>query len=124
MGLKAAWYGAELFGKLVGDSKGKDNSSSSSSGEAAAQKAITWEQAKAGIRADYDQNYFVSGAADMDVYDQNCEFADPFVSFNGVDRFKQNLSNFGAVTCAPLSLRLMRFDHRLAHCRRSDIGNA
>ena len=50
-----------------------------------------------------------SGAAEMEVYDPNCEFADPFVSFNGVDRFKENLSNFGKVTCALLAFHCVAY---------------
>ena len=67
---------------------------------AAQQKHYTWEETKEGIRSDFDDQYFVSGKAAMDVYDPQCEFADPFVSFKGVTRFKENLSNFGKITCA------------------------
>ena len=91
-GLKAAWYGAEVLGKLVsGGKKGQQDAAST-------RKRASWEEVKSGIRADYDENYFVSGTAAMDVYDPQCEFADPFVSFRGVERFKQNLANFGKLT--------------------------
>lgn len=96
MDLKAAWYGAEIFGKLVG---GNQKPKATDLGEASA-GPITWETALKEIRADFDNNYFVSGDADMSAYDPQCEFADPFVSFNGVDRFKTNLSNFSKVTYA------------------------
>lgn len=94
MDLKAAWYGAEIFGKLVGG-----NQKPKATEEVSAED-ITWETALKEIRADFDNNYFVSGDADMSAYDPECEFADPFVSFNGVDRFKTNLSNFSKVTYA------------------------
>ena len=98
-GLKAAWYGAEAFGKLFG--RGNDRASAEQAeASTSGRPAISWDELKAGIRADYDDNYFVSGCADMSVYDPNCEFSDPFVSFKGVDRFKQNLANFGNLTCA------------------------
>lgn len=99
VGLKAAWYGAEVFGKLFGRA---DSGSSAEQAEASTsgRPALSWDELKAGIREDYDNNYFVSGCADMAVYDPQCEFADPFVSFKGVDRFKQNLANFGNLTCA------------------------
>lgn len=93
MDLKAAWYGAEIFGKLVGGNR------QAKATEAPAEP-ITWDTALSEIRADFDNNYFVSGDADMSAYDPECEFADPFVSFNGVDRFKTNLSNFANVTYA------------------------
>lgn len=42
-------------------------------------------------------NYFVSGKGDMEAYDPECLFADPFAGFNGVQRFKQNVSNLGGL---------------------------
>ena len=33
----------------------------------------------------------------MDAYDPSCLFADPFAGFNGVDRFKRNVSNLGGL---------------------------
>jgi len=32
----------------------------------------------------------------MGIYEDDCEFADPFVSFKGLKRFKQNVSNLGS----------------------------
>lgn len=32
----------------------------------------------------------------MGIYEADCEFADPFVSFKGLKRFKQNVSNLGS----------------------------
>lgn len=48
-------------------------------------------------------NYFVTGKGDMEAYDPECLFADPFAGFNGVDRFKQNVSNLGGLMYAPLT---------------------
>jgi hypothetical protein len=110
LGLKAAWFGAEAFGKLVGGPKeGKAKSPSSPALEG--KKTLCWKDTKDGIRADFDENYFVSGAAAMNVYDAQCEFADPFVSFKGVDRFKENLTNFGKLTCALKASNLMEIWH-------------
>lgn len=47
------------------------------------------------IRDDYDSSYFVSGEGDMSAYAPDCIFSDPFVSFRGVGRFKQNVGNLG-----------------------------
>lgn len=33
----------------------------------------------------------------MAAYDSNCLFADPFAGFNGVQRFKNNVSNLGGL---------------------------
>lgn len=57
------------------------------------------EEALAEIRADFEQDYFVSGSGSMRAYDSNCLFADPFASFCGVDRFKKNVGNLGSLTC-------------------------
>ncbi|GAB4816722.1 hypothetical protein N2152v2_003768 [Parachlorella kessleri] len=54
-------------------------------------------EALAEIRADYDQNYFVSGAGAMKAYAPDCLFADPFTGFRGVQRFKKNVSNLGSL---------------------------
>jgi hypothetical protein len=73
--LKVAWFLAEQFGKVVGGSKREQVSRQL--------EPITWKAAQEGIKRDYEENYFVSGAADMAAYDPQCEFADPFVSFRG-----------------------------------------
>jgi len=36
------------------------------------------------------------GNMNMGIYEADCEFADPFVSFKGLKRFKQNVSNLGS----------------------------
>lgn len=55
------------------------------------------EDVVASIRDDYASDYFISGKGDMSAYDPNCLFADPFVSFKGVQRFKKNVSNLGVM---------------------------
>lgn len=37
-----------------------------------------------------------AGNMAMGIYEPQCEFADPFVSFKGLKRFKQNVSNLGS----------------------------
>lgn len=34
---------------------------------------------------------------DMAAYADDCLFADPFAGFNGVERFKKNVSNLGGL---------------------------
>jgi len=92
LGLKAAWYGAEAFGKVIGGGDAKSSSASS-----AAAPPTSREAALASIRADYDEDYFVSGRGTLSAYAPECVFADPFVSFTGVDRFKQNVGNLGGL---------------------------
>lgn len=60
--LKVAWYGAELFGKVMGGE-------SKQQAPATPLQNITWDQALQEIRADFDNNYFVSGDAEMIAYD-------------------------------------------------------
>jgi len=38
-----------------------------------------------------------AGAGEMEAYEADCTFADPFTSFNGVERFKKNVSNLGGL---------------------------
>ncbi|CAK0781517.1 hypothetical protein CVIRNUC_005393 [Coccomyxa viridis] len=61
------------------------------------QSGISRKDAVAAIRSDYDSNYFVSGKGDMVAYADDCLFADPFAGFNGVERFKNNVSNLGGL---------------------------
>ena len=41
--------------------------------------------------------YFVRGVGDMSAYAPDCTFSDPFVSFKGTQRFKQNVGNLGGL---------------------------
>lgn len=58
---------------------------------------MTREEIMAAIREDYSTNYFISGKGQMEGYAPDCVFADPFVSFAGTDRFKQNVGNLGGM---------------------------
>lgn len=58
---------------------------------------MTREAVVASLKEDYAVSYFVSGKGDMAAYAPDCVFADPFVSFSGVGRFKQNVGNLGAL---------------------------
>jgi len=48
------------------------------------------------LQMDNDREYFLSGRVDTLIYDPDCTFADPFVSFQGRDRFVENLANLGS----------------------------
>lgn len=99
VGLKAVWYGAEVFGKVL--SLGKDKTSTPSSSDAntttGGAAKMTRDQMLAAIKTDYDQQYFVRGVGDMSAYAPDCTFSDPFVSFKGTQRFKQNVGNLGGL---------------------------
>lgn len=90
--MKAAWYGSEQLGNLLGLMNGKPMSEPVKRMSA---ERMTREDVNASIRADYEQKYFISGKGDMIAYKDDCVFADPFVSYKGVARFKRNISNLG-----------------------------
>ena len=52
------------------------------------------------IQQDNQREYFLSGRVDKLIYDESCVFADPFVSFEGRDRFVENLENLGSFITA------------------------
>lgn len=57
MGLKAVWYGSELFGNVIG--MFQNNAKLGESG--CAMEKMTRTEVVESIRADYAENYFVSG---------------------------------------------------------------
>lgn len=102
LGLKSVWMGAEALGNVVGamkkNSPAPDTQDPASTAPSTPpSETITRESAIAAIKADYDVNYFVSGAGDMAAYDPQCRFADPFASFTGAERFKRNVGNLGGM---------------------------
>ncbi|CAM9199174.1 unnamed protein product [Ectocarpus sp. 6 AP-2014] len=93
LGVKAAWYGSELFGNIIGLGKKKEPEEASSSKA----EPISRADAVARLKTDFDRFYFVTGQMDLDLYEPECVFADPFVAFEGRDRFKNNLDNLGSL---------------------------
>lgn len=90
--LKALWYTAEQFGKLVGLSKPPPVATQS-----APLAKLEPAEREAFLRQDYDVDYFISGKGELRAYDSQCEFADPFVAFKGTQRFVQNVGNLGGL---------------------------
>ena len=82
---KAAWYGVEVFGKVFG-SNPKESTPQDYSGPPSSLQE-TMER----VKRDFENSYFLGGNMDEELYDPDCEFADPFVSFRGRDRFVDNL---------------------------------
>lgn len=89
---KSAWYGVEIFGKVFGD-KGKIQKSDEVD---ISQPPKSLQETFQRIQLDNDRSYFLSGDVDKLIYDEDCVFADPFVSFSGRDRFVDNLQNLGS----------------------------
>eukprot|EP00980_Cylindrotheca_fusiformis_P012162 scaffold2939_cov123-Cylindrotheca_fusiformis.AAC.6 len=89
---KSSWYGVELFGKVFGSAK-KDAEPKE---EDYSGSLKSLDETFARIKLDNDRSYFLSGQVDEDIYDPECVFSDPFVSFTGRDRFVENLANLGS----------------------------
>ena len=100
-GLKVAWFGAEALGNILADgttrTDGRTSSQEKMGGGAAGSVGLSRRDAMESLKRDYDEGYFVSGSGKLDAYARDCRFADPFTSFRGVDRFKRNVSNLGAM---------------------------
>lgn len=96
---KASWFAVEAFGKVFGSKKGaqqKDNAAGSSKSYSLDAPPQSLKETMARIQEDNKREYFLSGTVDKLIYDENCEFSDPFVSFKGRDRFVANLENLGS----------------------------
>jgi hypothetical protein len=91
--LKAAWFASEQFGKAIGG--GKSNSSATVLEKQEENVMTTRAETIDLLAKDYEKNYFIGGESEMKAYSSSCVFADPFVSFTGLDRFKQNVGNLG-----------------------------
>jgi len=94
---KASWYGVEAFGNLFGKQKQKeakgDNEIMTISLD---QPPSSLQETLQRIQDDFDRSYFLSGEVDALIYTEDCTFSDPFVSFDGRDRFITNLANLGS----------------------------
>lgn len=90
---KASWYAVEAFGKVFGSSK---SSEPNSTGLRTDEPPQSIQETIQRLQADNDREYFLSGTIDALIYDPDCEFADPFVSFRSRDRFVENLQNLGS----------------------------
>lgn len=110
---KSSWYAVELFGKVFG--KGK---SATSGMEAAGPQGYdlskppqSLKETLGRIKLDNDRSYFLSGQVDEEIYDPNCVFSDPFVSFEGRERFVTNLANLGSFI-TNYSARVLNYDEQ------------
>lgn len=89
---KSVWFGVEAFGKVFGDKTKVDSQTDIDISKPPQSMQETFER----IKDDNDRSYFLSGKVDKLIYDPDCVFADPFVSFSGRDRFVDNLQNLGS----------------------------
>lgn len=91
---KTSWYAVEAFGKMFGSKKEATPTTGSISTDA---PPTSLDETLQRIQVDNEREYFLSGQVDKLIYDENCVFADPFVSFEGRDRFVDNLQNLGSL---------------------------
>lgn len=78
----AAWYGVEAFGKVFRQA----NNAKKDFGNLdidLTKPPTSMKETLARIQLDNDRYYFLSGEVDRLIYDKDCVFADPFVSFDG-----------------------------------------
>ncbi|KAL9180411.1 hypothetical protein ACHAXT_008381 [Thalassiosira profunda] len=104
----ASWYAVEAFGKAFG---GKNAVAVSPTvGSIDLTKApSSLDETLQRIQLDNDRSYFLSGEVDRLIYDEQCTFADPFVSFDGRDRFIDNLQNLGSFITA-YDAKMLKYD--------------
>ena len=91
---KASWYAVELFGKAFGQSSRSRTTTDTPWYDGGPPQSLAETLQR--IQLDNDRSYFLSGQVDEAIYDPNCVFRDPFVSFVGRDRFVTNLANLGS----------------------------
>ena len=96
---RATWYAVESFGNIFGKKEGDGKAEGNEKGtvEVDLTKApSSMDEAVLRIQMDNDRYYFLSGKVDKLAYTEQCTFSDPFVSFDGRDRFVDNLQNLGS----------------------------
>ncbi len=93
----ASWYAVEAFGKAFGSGSNKNGDTTTKAGDIdITVPPSSLKETLQRIQLDNDRSYFLSGEVDRLIYDEKCTFADPFVSFDGRDRFIENLANLGS----------------------------
>lgn len=94
----ASWYAVEAFGKTFGSkNKREDATTTTNSCDIDLNRPpSSLDETLKRIQLDNNRSYFLSGEVDRLIYDEQCTFADPFVSFDGRDRFIDNLANLGS----------------------------
>mmetsp|Transcript_10527 Transcript_10527/g.16161 ORF Transcript_10527/g.16161 Transcript_10527/m.16161 type:complete len:273 (+) Transcript_10527:97-915(+) len=98
---RASWFAVEAFGKVFGSGNQEGQPSSSLDNDSAmvidlTRAPLSMEETLERIQLDNDRSYFLSGEVDKLIYDDQCTFSDPFVAFDGRDRFVDNLANLGS----------------------------
>ncbi|KAL7560700.1 hypothetical protein ACA910_021434 [Epithemia clementina (nom. ined.)] len=114
---RASWYAAEVLGKVVSGMRRQkalqqNDDDDDNSPYDLSQPPQSLKETLARLKQDNERNYFLSGEVDRLIYDPECTFADPFVSFQGRDRFVKNLANLGSFI-TKYSARPLNYEERL-----------
>ena len=123
---KASWFAAEALGRVVGGVRRilpNNNNDGDGIDESHSDSPTSLNETLARLKMDNDRNYFLSGQVDRLIYDPDCIFADPFVSFAGRDRFVENLANLGSFITS-YSARPLNYQGGTATSNKNDNGEA
>eukprot|EP00548_Thalassiothrix_antarctica_P008476 CAMPEP_0194137754 /NCGR_PEP_ID=MMETSP0152-20130528/7597_1 /TAXON_ID=1049557 /ORGANISM="Thalassiothrix antarctica, Strain L6-D1" /LENGTH=182 /DNA_ID=CAMNT_0038834897 /DNA_START=205 /DNA_END=753 /DNA_ORIENTATION=- len=102
---KSSWYIVEAFGNLFSNNNKEETNTNEKNLPQSLQD--TYDR----IKNDCQNDYFISGKVDAGIYDIDCIFADPFVSFSGRDRFITNLENLaGGFITENYSTKLLNYE--------------
>jgi hypothetical protein len=93
---KGAWYAVEAFGNLFGAATTRKEDEEGPNNYSLDEPPKSLQETLQRIKDDNDRSYFLSGEVDRLIHDEMCTFSDPFVSFEGRDRFISNLANLGS----------------------------
>lgn len=115
---KAVWFGAELLGRISAAVRGppEDGVTLESTAPSSLDESISRLALDYGGTPEDPRPYFLTGKMDVGLYAEDCEFADPFVSFKGRQRFVDNLSNLAGGFILDSSTRMLGDE--------TDLGNA
>ena len=108
---KSSWYAVELFGKVFGKGKSESEADGSPQEYDLSKAPESLKETLDRIKLDNDRSYFLSGEVDEEIYDPNCLFSDPFVSFEGRERFVTNLANLGSFI-TNYSAKVLNYDEQ------------
>ena len=106
---KSSWYVVEWFGNTFGGASSNKETTATTGTISTDLPPKSLKETLQRIQDDNDRSYFLSGQVDEEIYDVDCVFRDPFVSFSGRERFVTNLANLGSFI-TKYSARVLQYD--------------
>ncbi|CAM9235226.1 unnamed protein product, partial [Ectocarpus sp. 12 AP-2014] len=83
----------DLFVRFAGG----DEDSEALSADTSAKASLSEAELEAGIRKEYAKNYLWTGDINEDLYEEDCSFTDPTLSFSGLSTYKRNVGSLQGV---------------------------